>query len=77
MAARRPVARALAAGAALIACSCASSPERTPAGRPATIEEIAAGIERHIAEKSRTGGGYFNLRHDGRELRLQLVRIHM
>lgn len=42
-----------------------------------SIEEIAAGIEKHIAEKTEADGGYFELWHDGKELELKLVRIHM
>jgi hypothetical protein len=47
------------------------------AGPPATIDEIAAGIEKHIAEQSKASGGYFKLRHNEKELSLQLVRVHL
>jgi transglutaminase-like putative cysteine protease len=44
---------------------------------PAPITaEIQAGIERHIAEQARLGGGYFCLPFKDRELRLKLVRVH-
>ncbi len=43
----------------------------------AGIEQIAAAIEKHIAEATEAGGGYYRLQHDGKELRLKLVRIHM
>lgn len=45
--------------------------------RSVGIEQIAAAIEKHITEKTKIGGGYFLLKHDERELKLQLVRIHM
>lgn len=46
--------------------------------RPAvTIDEIAAGIEEHIAGQSAANGGFFKLQHDQKELELQLVRVHM
>jgi transglutaminase-like putative cysteine protease len=46
-------------------------------GAPATIDEIAAGIEKHIAEQSKASGGYFKLRFRQKELSLQLVRVHL
>ncbi len=49
----------------------------TASGPPATIDEIAAGIEKHIAEQSKASGGYFKLQHDKKELSLQLVRVHL
>jgi transglutaminase-like putative cysteine protease len=39
--------------------------------------DIKAGIEKHIAEQTEQGGGYFMLPYEGRELRLKLVRVHM
>lgn len=41
------------------------------------IETIAAAIEEHIARKSEADGGYFLLEHEGTELALRLVRVHM
>jgi transglutaminase-like putative cysteine protease len=38
--------------------------------------EIQAGIERHIEERVRLGGGYFKLPFRNQELRLKLVRVH-
>ena len=38
--------------------------------------DIQAGIERHIEEQARLGGGYFRLPFKDRELRLKLVRVH-
>lgn len=42
-----------------------------------SIEQIAAAIEAHIAEKTAADGGHYRLMHDGRELQLDLVRVHM
>ncbi|MBI4566418.1 MAG: transglutaminase domain-containing protein [Planctomycetes bacterium] len=42
-----------------------------------SIEQIAAAIEKHIARESEAGGGYFRLPHEGKELKLKLVRVHM
>ncbi len=50
---------------------------QTATGVRVTIDEIAAGIEQHIAQQSKTNGGYFKLRHDKNELSLQLVRVHL
>ena len=38
--------------------------------------DIQAGIERHIEEEVRLGGGYFKLPFRNQELRLKLVRVH-
>ena len=38
--------------------------------------DIEAGIKANIAKKVEEGGGYFNMDADGKELRLQLVRVH-
>jgi len=38
--------------------------------------DIQDGIEQHIAEQTRLGGGYFTLPFDEEELRLKLVRVH-
>ena len=43
--------------------------------QPATAE-IQAGIERHVEEQVRLGGGYFKLPFRDKELRLKLVRVH-
>jgi len=51
--------------------------------RPATgsapsvvTDDIQAGIESHIDEQTRLGGGYFTLPFDDGQLRLKLVRVH-
>ncbi len=46
-------------------------------GHSVSIEQIAVAIEAHITEKSAADGGYFRLGHDGNELQLKLVKIHM
>lgn len=38
--------------------------------------DIQAGIERHVEEQTRLGGGYFTLSYEGKEMRLKLVRVH-
>jgi len=38
--------------------------------------DIEAGIKANIAKKVDEGGGYFNMDTEGKELRLQLVRVH-
>jgi len=47
------------------------------AGGSVTIGEIAAGIEVHIAARSRAAGGFFPLPFQGRTLQLELVRVHL
>jgi transglutaminase-like putative cysteine protease len=55
----------------------ASGPAAPATTAEATIDEIAAGIEKHIAEHSKTNGGYFNVRFKEKELNLELVRVHL
>jgi transglutaminase-like putative cysteine protease len=62
--------------AVLVAFGLARAAE-TAIAAPATIDEIAAGIEKHIAEQSKATGGSFKLKYDKRELSLQLVRVHL
>jgi hypothetical protein len=38
--------------------------------------DIQAGIEKHIAERTALGGGFYNLDHEGETLKLKLVRVH-
>ena len=74
----------LLAGAALatqIACEDASAlqgarfdPEPVP---DVVTEDIAAGIEAHIRKKTEEDGGTFRILHEGKELRMKLVRVHL
>jgi transglutaminase-like putative cysteine protease len=47
-----------------------------PAPNSAATAAIQAGIESHIEEQVRLGGGYFKLPFRHKELRLKLVRVH-
>lgn len=51
--------------------------EEPPAVPNVVTTDIQAGIERHIGEQERLGEGYFSLTFGEKELRLQLVRVHM
>ena len=65
------------AGGAWLTLSFALPAARASTYQRTSIEEIAAGIERHIAEMTEADGGYFKLKHGDKELQLKLVRIHM
>ncbi len=39
-------------------------------------EDIQAGIEKYIADRTREGKGYFKLMYEGKELSLKLVKVH-
>jgi transglutaminase-like putative cysteine protease len=56
---------------------CAALAAGTDSGPAVTIDDIAAGIEKHIAERSKANGGYFKLQHNQKELSLQLIRVHL
>jgi hypothetical protein len=65
------------------ASGCSTEPE---AATSATAEpyvptivtgEIQAGIEKHIAEQVALGEGHFTVPFEGKDLRLQLVRVHV
>jgi transglutaminase-like putative cysteine protease len=64
-------------GSAMLLSGCKRSHTETATGPAVTIDEIAAGIEKHIAEESKANGGYFKVQHDKKELSLQLVRVHL
>src|SRR5437870_9425577 len=70
------VAAALASLAVLLS-SCTTLPRENATGPFVTIDDIAASIEKHIAQQSQANGGYFKLRHKEKELSLQLVRVHL
>jgi transglutaminase-like putative cysteine protease len=61
----------------LLAGCCTSLAADNVANSAVTIEEIATGIEKHIAERSKTNGGYFRLPYEKKVLSLQLVRVHL
>lgn len=69
--------------AALFAAGCTAMqapPAKEPVLQPVphvVTADIAAGIERHIAEESKKHGGYFILPFEGGELKLKLVRVHL
>ncbi len=65
---------AVAAAAAAIDSATATSPGTIP---HVVTADIKAGIERHIEEQTRRGGGYFPLEFEGEQLQLKLVRVHM
>ena len=72
----------LALAVALAGCAQESSNEATAdvaeAGATPHVmtADIQAGIERHIAEKSASTGGYFELPYEDGTMRLKLVRVH-
>jgi transglutaminase-like putative cysteine protease len=72
----RALALAWLTSSVLLAPLCALLAETTN-GPKVTIDDIAAGIEKHIAEQSNTNGGYFKLQYNKKELSLQLVRVHL
>ena len=70
-----------AAAACILLAGCRSNKE--PDAQEASVSmsnvvtaDIQAGIEDHIEEQVRLGGGYFKLPFDNTELRLKLVRVH-
>ena len=48
----------------------------TPSDSDPAIADIQAGIEKHIEEQVRLGGGYFKLSFGDKKLHLKLVRVH-
>jgi transglutaminase-like putative cysteine protease len=65
------------AGVALVCSSCSTAPPQPADGPAVTIDDIATGIEKYIAEQSRANGGYFKVWFKNKELSLQLVRVHL
>jgi len=43
---------------------------------PIVTADVQEGIEKHIAEQTKLGNGYFRVTFEGRELDLDLVRVH-
>ena len=74
------LALALASCCGLTACHSRKDNERAAAAAAAGPEvvtgDIQAGIEKHIDEQVRQGGGHFRVAYDGGELQLKLVRVH-
>jgi transglutaminase-like putative cysteine protease len=64
-------------GSAVVICAAGRPAQSAASDSPVTIEDIAAGIQKHIADQSQTNGGYFKLLFKGRKLSLQLVRVHL
>ena len=59
---------------------CSPRPAGNAVGAPAphvVTADIQAGIEKHIAEQTRLGGGYFKLPFHEKDLQLKLVRVHL
>ena len=63
-----------------IAAGCRSWREDEPSASESVpnvvTADIQAGIENHIEEKTRAGGGYFRLTREDEDLSLKLVRVH-
>jgi transglutaminase superfamily protein len=51
--------------------------EQSDDAPPIVTGDIKAGIEKHIADQVALGDGYFTVPFEGRELRLNLVRVHI
>ncbi len=65
----------------LLTTGCANKPREEEQGRcdfvaTTVTADIKAGIEKHIEEQTRSGGGYFNVLFGNRELKLKLARVH-
>jgi transglutaminase-like putative cysteine protease len=73
----RALALACLTSSVLLGRLCALLAAETTTGPKVTIDDIAAGIEKHVAEQSHTNGGFFKLRYKQKELSLQLVRVHL
>ena len=76
----RPAAALLAVAAclALAGCSEGLRDEQYATGPASNVvtEDIQAGIEKHIEQRTHAGGGYFRLAEGERNLSLKLVRVH-
>lgn len=68
----------------LLAAACKENGKRPGGDSDAKVNEgpkvvtadIEAGIKAHIAREVEAGNGYFHMKTDARELRLELVRVH-
>lgn len=63
------------AGLAALVSSCATTHKET--GLSVSIDEIADGIQKHIAGQSKTNSGYFKVPFHQQDLSLELVRVHL
>jgi transglutaminase-like putative cysteine protease len=64
-------------GLAVLTPCITSFATKAATGPKVSIDDIAAGIEKHIADHSKTNNGYFRLLYNKKELSLQLVRVHL
>src|SRR6266536_6596880 len=62
---------------AALVLSCKSMHPERATGPSVTVDEIGAGIQKHIAEQSKASGGYFKVQFNKKELNLELVRVHL
>ena len=64
--------------ALLTGCDKSQDEEQDSSGSIPNVvtKDIQDGIEKHIEEQSRLGGGYFKVLFNEKELRLKLVRVH-
>lgn len=63
--------------AAVVLSSCSTLPPGQAGAPEVSIDEIAAGIEEHIARRAEAEGGYFRIQHKKKVLDLELVRVHL
>lgn len=66
----------LAVGFMLMGCGRGARQDALSCASGVVTADIQAGIERHIEDQVRLGGGYFTLPFGDRALRLNLVRVH-
>ncbi len=63
-------------GAALAQTAQETEPSTFESVPHVVTADIQAGIEQHIENRTRLGGGYFTLPFENKQLRLKLVRVH-
>lgn len=74
---RTTISITLAACLLLAVCSRSEGQSSAPVPPPDVFTaDIQAGIEKHVEEQVRAGGGFFNLPFNDRQLKLKLVRVH-
>lgn len=62
---------------AVAGCRGKKAPDESANKARAVTADIQAGIEKHIDDQCRLGGGYYELPFGNKELRLKLVRVHI